>query len=70
MVTARHVEPNVKGGWSVRAARASRASRIFDTRAEAVEHADALAAREEGTVYVHGKDGSIRTKRSFAKEGE
>jgi len=66
-MTARHVEPNVKGGWSVRVAGSSRASRVFDTQAEAVDHAQALANREDGTLYVHAQDGSVRTKRDFAQ---
>lgn len=63
-----HVEPNLKGGWSVRSSGSSRASRIFETQDEAVRHAKSKAAREAGTLYVHGRDGSIREKRTFEKD--
>jgi len=63
--SSRHVEPNVKGGWSVRSSGSFRASRIFDTQAEAIAHARWIAEREESALYVHRQDGSILEKREF-----
>ena len=60
-----HVVPDQRGGWSVRKAGADRATRVFDTRGDAVAFARDLAKRVGGELYVHAKDGSIRDKDTY-----
>jgi hypothetical protein len=64
----RHVITNIGGGWSVHLSGASRASRIFDTQADAVRYARDLARRERTDLYVHRRDGTVRHKDSYADD--
>lgn len=65
---SKHVVPSPDGGWSVRTAGASRATRHFDTQAEAIEFGRSFAMRNNSEFYVHGKDGMIREKRSYGSD--
>ena len=55
-----HVVPNDKGGWSVRATGASRATRTFSTQSDALAYGKSRAKQESSGVYLHASDGSIR----------
>ncbi|WP_428414929.1 DUF2188 domain-containing protein [Pararhizobium sp.] len=63
----KHVVPS-GGKWSIREAGSSRASRTFTTEDEAVEAAKKIARIEGATLYIHGKDGLIRNRRSYAND--
>ena len=63
--TARHVIPNLKGGWSVRKTGASRATRVFDKQADAVKFGQEAARRERTALYVHRHDGTIKQKDAY-----
>lgn len=65
---SQHVVPSLKGGWSVRQSGATRASRNFDTQAEAKEYGRTIAKRERTELYVHGRDGTIREKNSYGSD--
>jgi hypothetical protein len=55
-----HVVPNIDGGWSVRRSGATKASKRFATREEAVRYGKGLAKKEQAELYIHRKDGTIR----------
>jgi hypothetical protein len=59
---SRHVAPTLDNRWSVRRSGASRASKIFDKKAEAVAYASILALREHTDLYIHGTDGMVVEK--------
>lgn len=63
----KHVIPS-GGKWSIREAGSSRASKTFLTQGEAVEAARKIARSEGATLYIHGKDGLIRDRRSYAND--
>ena len=63
----RHVVPSSSGGWSVRKAGASKASKNFDTQAEAVDYGKQHAKKDKADVFVHGKSGKIRDHTSYKK---
>lgn len=63
-----HVVPSTSGGWAIRRSGAERASKVFDTQQKAVEHARAVAKKEHGELYIHGKDGTIRQRSSFGND--
>jgi hypothetical protein len=65
---ARHVTPNTTGGWSVRQSGASRASRNFETQKEAIEFGRRLARNESTELYVHRRDGTIRSRDSYGND--
>ena len=57
----RHVVPNPKGGWDVKAPGAKRSSGHFDTQRRAQERAnDIVDNLGGGEVTTHGRDGKIR----------
>lgn len=66
--TTRHVVPNPKGGWSVRQSGSSRATKVFDSQADAVRFAKDAAKKEATELYVHRSDGTIRQKDSYARD--
>lgn len=62
-----HVVPS-EGGWSVRKAGSSRATRKFATQQEAVRAATEIARNQGGEVYIHGEDGRIRERNSYGND--
>lgn len=59
---SRHVAPTLDNRWSVRKSGASRASRIFDKKTEAIAYAKIQALREHSALYIHGNDGMVIEK--------
>jgi predicted DNA-binding protein len=60
--TRRHVVPNSRGGWDVRAPGSKRASSRADTQTEAIDRARTIVGKAGGgDVVVHGRDGKVRT---------
>lgn len=51
-----HVVPR-KNGWAVKSAGSKRASKIFDTKGEAIEYAKELALKYDVCMMVHDQDG-------------
>lgn len=63
------VQPHPKDDrWQVKRDGASRASRVFDTQAEAEKFARRTAQRERVELIVAGRDGSIRDRRSYGND--
>jgi len=57
----RHVVPNPKGGWDVRAPKASRSSSHHDTQAEAEARAKQILSKNGGgEAIIHDQKGKIR----------
>jgi len=65
---SQHVVSNSRGGWDVKKSGAERASRHFNTQAEAVDWARTVAQKQKSELYIHGKDGRIREKSSYGKD--
>jgi hypothetical protein len=64
-----YVTPNADGGWRVQAEKASRASGIHKTKAEAVEQAKKLAKNQDlGQVKILKKDGTIQIEYTYGKD--
>lgn len=49
-------------GWCVRAAGSTKALRVFDTQAEAIEYAKYVSENQDGSIRVHSLKGRIRKK--------
>lgn len=62
-----HVQPSMSGEWAVRSTGSERASKVFESRRDAVKHASEIARREKSELYVHRKDGLVVTKKSYAE---
>jgi hypothetical protein len=59
-----HVVPS-NGKWCVCRAGSSRASGIYDTQDEAIEHAREIAHNQKADLYIHGLDGRICARIRF-----
>jgi hypothetical protein len=55
-------------GWAVRKEGAERASRLFDSRGEAIKHAKSAAKKSQADVFVHARDGTIKDRVSFKSD--
>jgi hypothetical protein len=62
-----HVIPT-PGGWAVRSTGSERASRVFATREDAVEHATQLAKKDKAELYVHKTDGTIQSRAIYSND--
>lgn len=65
---SQHVVPNHSGRWIVRKSGASRASRVFVTRNDAVAYARHLARKDRSEVYIHGRDGTVSQRDSYGPD--
>ncbi|MBI4922899.1 MAG: DUF2188 domain-containing protein [Devosia nanyangense] len=63
---SQHVIPG-GGKWRVVRSGATRASGTFETQEEAIARARELARSEHSELYVHGSDGRIRERSSYAR---
>ncbi len=63
----RHVVPNPKGGWDVRAPNANRSSSHHDTQAEAEARAKQILSNNGGgEAVIHDQRGKIRDSDTVA----
>lgn len=62
-----HVVPR-DGKWGVLRSGGEKASRVFGTQKEAIEHARGRAMSEGSELYIHGRDGRIRDRNSYGKD--
>lgn len=66
--TSKHVVPQPTGGWAVKNSGATRASRTFDTQADAIKYGRNVAKQERSELYIHGRDGTIKNKNSYGND--
>jgi len=59
-----HVVPHEKG-WAIKGEGNEKYTAIFDTQAEAIERAKAIAYGLSASVVIHRKDGTIRDRISY-----
>lgn len=62
-----HVAPS-SSGWFVKKSGASKASRIFDTKHEAVQYGRELSRNEKTILYIHKKNGMVQEKNSYVND--
>ena len=55
-----HISLREDGKWQVKAGKAEKALKLFDTQAQAIEYAKKVADNQEGNITIHKKDGKIR----------
>lgn len=64
-----HVVPSKKsGGWAVKKAGSSRASKAFSKKNDAVKYGRQLSRKEKAELYIHKKDGSIQNRNSYGND--
>ena len=57
-------------GWAVKREGADRASKITDTKAEAIEAAQNIAYRNDDEIIVHNRQGHITQGRKYGKKSD
>lgn len=62
-----HVVPH-KDGWAVKSEGGARASSVHDTQHEAIQQAREVAQNQRAELFVHGRDGQIRSRDSFGHD--
>lgn len=62
-----HVTPK-DDMWQVIGAGNERATKLFNTQAEATKYAKEIAINQGSELIVHGRDGRIRSKDSFGND--
>jgi Uncharacterized protein conserved in bacteria (DUF2188). len=63
-----HVVPSRTLGWSVKKSGASRASRNFSTKDEAIQYGRQLSKVEKTELYIHKMNGIIQNKSSYGND--
>lgn len=60
-----HVVPDPNGGWSVKREGASRASKHFDKKQDAITYARNISKNRRAEFVIHRQDGTIHSKDSY-----
>lgn len=68
MSNSQHVTKHRNGGWQVKKANASKATRRTSTQAEAITIARNIASNNNQELVIHGKNGRIRQKDSHGRD--
>jgi hypothetical protein len=63
-----HVVPSKSAGWAVKKSGSSKASKLFETKEEAVDYARELSKTEKTELYIHKKNGMIQEKNSYGSD--
>ena len=66
--TSMYVSPKIAGGWGVKKSNSFRSIKNFDTQQKAVEFARVAAKKVGAELYIHGRDGTIKDKRSYGND--
>lgn len=62
-----HVVPT-EGGWAVKRAGSSKATKVFQTQQEAIERGREIARNQRSELLIHGRDGRIREKNTYGPD--
>lgn len=68
MVKNQHVVPCKTGGWNVKGAGNSKATKHTNTQAEAYTYARTISINQKSELFVHGKNGQIRERNSYGND--
>jgi hypothetical protein len=63
-----HVVLSPNGGWAVKKANSTRASKTFDTKADAIVWGKKISKSDSAEFVVHGRDGTITRRDSFGHD--
>lgn len=63
-----HVTPHPNGGFQVKGAGNSRATKKFDTQTEAIKYGREIAINQQSELVIHNLKGQIREKNSYGND--
>ena len=67
---AQHIIPSSTRGWEVRTEGGKQPDGVYDTQAEALEAAKAVARKHHSAVIIHSRDGRVRRQVSYSPADE
>ncbi len=56
------------GGWAVKGAGNSKATKVTSTQKEAIKIAEQIARNQKSDTKIHGRDGKIRAGNSYGND--
>lgn len=62
-----HVVPDGKK-WAVKGEGNERATSVHETQEDAIQAAREIAMNQKSELFIHGRDGSIRDRRSYGSD--
>lgn len=62
-----HVVPHPEG-WAVKGEHAEKATVVYPTQREAINHAREIARNQKTELFIHGEDGRIRERDSHGND--
>jgi Uncharacterized protein conserved in bacteria (DUF2188) len=62
-----HVVPS-SSGWAVKKSGAERASKVFETKDEAVDYGRELSKTEKTELFIHKSNGMIQDRSSYGND--
>lgn len=63
-----HVTPHKNGGWQVKGAGNSKATKFTKTQSEAIRIAKGIAKNNKSELLIHNTGGRIREKNSYGND--
>ncbi|HMR43117.1 MAG TPA: DUF2188 domain-containing protein [Saprospiraceae bacterium] len=63
-----HVTPHPEGGWQVKGAGNSKATKKVETQKDGIDVAKGIAKNQGSEVVIHRPNGKIREKNSYGKD--
>lgn len=63
-----HVTPHQNGGWQVKGAGNSKATRVTSTQSDAIRIAREISKNQHSELVIHGRNGQIREKDSYGND--
>ena len=65
---SQHVILHPDGGWSVKKGGSTQVTRRFESQKEAINYGRKISKAQGSELYVHGRDGMVRSKDSYGSD--
>lgn len=56
------------GGWALKKGGSNRATRVFETQAEAIDYGREVSRNQGAEFFIHGRNGQIRERDSYGRD--
>ena len=66
-MTNQHIVPHDEG-WAVKAAGASKATKVFETQQAAIDWGRQIAINQQSELLIHNQQGQIRARNSYGND--
>ncbi len=60
-----HVVPNINGQWAVKKSGSNKATKLFETKNEAVSYGTKVSKNQESVLIIHKKNGTIEKSKNY-----